>query len=88
MSLPQSAADIAGSTKAVVVTAIPATAAGMGQTFGWIPDDIGKLASLVGMIALFAPIVFAAKRWQLEKQQMRLQIKLLEKKYSEDEEDG
>lgn len=42
--------EMAQSTKLAAGIAASTTAAGVGEIFGWIPDDIGKLAALIGCV--------------------------------------
>lgn len=78
MSLQDGAVNIAGSSKAVMMTAGLATGSGASQMFGWIPDDIGKAASLAGILALLIPVFFAFKRWRSEQQKMELEQQKLQ----------
>lgn len=77
MSLQENVTNAVGSTKAVIGAAAGAGTTGASQMFGWIPDDIGKAASLAAILALLVPVWFALQKWKLEREKMKLEIEAL-----------
>ena len=55
------------------------TGAGLGTILDWIPNDIGKLATLVGIVLSLVLIWVHGRKGRLEHKKIQLEIALLEK---------
>lgn len=78
MSLKQNVVEAVGSTKAVLTTSAASVTIGADQTFfNYIPDDIGKLGSFVGIASVLITLYFAWKKNKLEREKMQLEIDIL-----------
>ena len=56
------------------------TTLGMGVIFEWIPNDIGKLASLVGVVLSVVLIYVHLRRTNIENKKSKIELELLEEK--------
>lgn len=70
--------EIAQDIKTAGTVAAGTTASGVGSTFGMIPDDIGKLAALVGAILSAVLIYIHVRKWWLDRRKGRLEVQLLQ----------
>jgi hypothetical protein len=71
---------IASDPRVAHVVAAASAAAGVGDWFQVIPDDIGKLAALCGAV-LSAVLIFThARRGRLDSRKLQLEIRALEAK--------
>lgn len=68
------------SVKTAATAGLTTTSAGVGTWFDVIPDDIGKLASLVGICLTAVLLVFHIKKGLLDIRKANLEIKLLQNK--------
>lgn len=80
MSIKDLAGHAVSSPKAGATVAAVTTSSGLGTALDWIPSDIGKLATLVG-IALSAVLIYThLRRGKIEYEKARLEVELLRKK--------
>ena len=70
-------------TKIAVVTAAGTTAGGGITALQWIPDDIGKLASLAGAGLSLVLIYTHLRRSSVENKKMELELEILRTKEEE-----
>jgi hypothetical protein len=71
------------SPKPAVVVAMSTTGTGMGTIFDVIPDDIGKLATLVGIILSSVLIYTHSRRMVMDSKKDKLQLDILKEKRRE-----
>lgn len=74
-SVKQTVMDLASNAKVGIVTAASTTGSGIGTVLNWIPDDIGKLATLVGLIV---SCIVGYAHWRLA-QKTKTETELLRK---------
>jgi hypothetical protein len=67
----------ATSVKAAAITGTATTGAGVSTWFDVIPDDIGKLASLIGICLTAVLIVFHIRKGMLDIKKTQLEIELI-----------
>ena len=72
--------EIAQNIKVAGAVAAGTTASGVGSAFEMIPDDIGKLAALVGAILSVVLIYVHVRKWWLERRKGRLEVQILREK--------
>jgi hypothetical protein len=72
--------NFATSVKTAATAGVTTASAGVGTWFDVIPDDIGKLASLVGLCLTAVLLVFHIKKGLLDIRKANLEIKLLQNK--------
>lgn len=66
--------------KAATTVAVGTTATGLGTVLDIIPDDIGKLATVVGIMLSCVLIYVHLRKGSLEKKKIELEIEVLQKK--------
>lgn len=66
-------------TKVAATVATGTTASGVSSLLDIIPDDIGKLATLVGIALSMVLIYFHIRKGRLEKKKLELEIRKLER---------
>lgn len=76
--------NFATSVKTAATAGVTTASAGVGTWFDVIPDDIGKLASLVGICLTVVLLVFHIKRGLLDIKKANLEIELLKKQTNKD----
>lgn len=62
------------------LVAFATSAAGISSWFKWIPDDIGKLATVIGVILTTVLIFTHASRGRLERRSLELDLALKKRK--------
>ena len=86
MSIKEQAIQYATNIKVGVVTGAGTVSAGAGTWFDVIPDDIGKLASLVGILLSSLLIFFHVQKIRksaLEISKTRLEIEIIKEREAE-----
>ena len=86
MSIKEQAIQYATNIKVGVVTGAGTVSAGAGTWFDVIPDDIGKLASLVGILLSSLLIFFHVQKIRksaLEISKTRLEIEIMKEREAE-----
>ena len=66
--------------KLAAMVSASTTSVGFGLIFDWIPNDIGKLASLIGIVLSIVLICFHLRKGRIETKKAKLEIELLEQK--------
>ena len=66
--------------KAAVMVSASTTGVGLGVVFDWIPNDIGKLASLIGIILSIVLIIFHLRKGHIENKKSKIELELLQEK--------
>jgi len=80
MSIKENLTQLATDTKTAAAVGSITTSTGVGTILEWIPNDIGKLATLVGVI-LSAVLIFThIRKGNIEYRKIKLEIKLLEER--------
>lgn len=64
-------------TKSAAVTAAATTGLSLGTVLEWIPDAIGKLGTLVGIILSIVLIAVHIRRYRMDSKKHRLETELL-----------
>jgi uncharacterized membrane protein YfcA len=59
------------------------TGTGLGTVLDWIPDDIGKLATLVGIILSIVLIYTHWRKGRIEYKKIQLEIRILKEREAE-----
>lgn len=72
--------EIITSSKTAHITAAATTATGFASIIDLIPDNIGKLAALAGVVLTCVLIYVHLKKGALERRKLELELKALEKK--------
>lgn len=72
--------DIATDPKVGTTVAGFTSATGLGTTLSWIPEDIGKLATVVGIVLSLVLIYTHLRKGRSEYKKVQLEIALLERK--------
>ncbi len=67
-------------TKIAATVATGTTASGLSSLLEIIPDDIGKLATVVGIALSLVLIYFHIRKGRLEKRKLELEVRELERK--------
>ena len=75
--------EIATDTKVAIVIATGTTSTGIGSVLDWIPDDVGKLATVVGIVLSVVLIRTHWRKGNLEYKRLRMEIALLKDKEAE-----
>lgn len=70
--------EIVESTKVATFVSATTTGAGVSTIFEWVPDDIGKLASLVGIILSVVLIYFHIRKIIIDEKVNKINMKMLE----------
>ena len=83
MNIKIMAMEFAHSTKAAVSTAVGTTTTGVGTILELIPNDIGKLATLVGIILSSVLIYTHFRKGRIEYAKTKLEIEILKEKQRE-----
>lgn len=81
------AEEIIQSPKAGHVVAMTTTTTGVGTILDLIPDDIGKLATLCGIVLTVVLVYVHIQRWRLDKEKDELEKQLLRQQISEGKND-
>lgn len=66
--------------KIATMVSASTTTLGMGVIFDWIPNDIGKLASLVGVLLSIVLIYFHIRKGRLDNKKSKIELEILEDK--------
>ena len=69
--------EIVVSPKPAIAVAMSTTGTGMGTIFDLIPDDIGKLATLIGIILSTVLIYTHSRRMMMDAKKDKLQLEIL-----------
>ena len=77
MSLKPVAQEIASNAKVAVLVSSSTMGTGMGTVLDLIPDDIGKLATLIGIILSSVLIYTHWRKGRIEYMKTQLEIKIL-----------
>ncbi len=77
MSVKDFVQELAANPKTAHVTATLTTGTGLGTVMEWIPDDIGKLATLVGIVLSLVLIRNHWRKGRAENEKLQLQIQAL-----------
>lgn len=78
------ASEILTSTKAATVSATATTTSGVATFLEWIPSDIGKLATLIGIVLSSVLIYTHIKKAKRDKERHELEIAILRKQLNND----
>ena len=70
--------------KTAIVVAAGSVSSGLGTVFNLIPDDIGNLATLTGIILSSVLIYTHWRKGRIEYEKTRLEIELMKKNIKED----
>jgi hypothetical protein len=81
MSTREIAQEIANNPK--IASGVSAATTGAGLWVEWIPDDIGKIATLVGIILSCVLIYTHIRRGRIEYEKTQLEISILREKEAE-----
>ncbi len=73
---------IYSSQKIASVVSAGTTTLGASLIFDWIPNDIGKFASLVGIVLSLVLIYFHIRKGRIEQKKAKLELELLKKEKS------
>lgn len=79
------AEEIIQSPKAGHVVAMTTTTTGVGTILDLIPDDIGKLATLCGIVLTVVLVYVHIQRWRLDKEKYQIERQLLQEKLSKEQ---
>ena len=80
MSVQEQALQAAANPKIAAAVSLVTTSTGVSTWLSWIPDDIGKLATLVG-IALSVVLIYThLRKGRAEYQKLQLEIEILREK--------
>lgn len=71
---------ISESAKVAAATSATTAGSGMATWLEWIPSDIGKLATLIGLTLSIVLIYTHLKKYKREEEKHKLEIEILEKK--------
>lgn len=74
------------STKTAVAVASATTASGVGSLLDWIPNDIGKIATLIGIVLSLVLIFTHSVRMYLDYRKFNVEIDILHTKRRKAEE--
>ena len=75
--------ELAANPKVAHAAAMATTSTGIGTLFDVIPDDIGKLATLVGIILSSVLIYTHARRWHMDSAKNKLELEILKERRRE-----
>lgn len=75
--------DVAQEPKVAVGVSAATTGSGLGYLFDWIPSEIGKLATLIGIILSLVLIYTHIRRGLVEYRKGELDIKIAEARLEE-----
>ena len=75
--------EIAVSPKPAIAVAMSTTGTGMGTIFDLIPDDIGKLATLIGIVLSSVLIYTHTRRMMMDSKKSKLELEILKEKRRE-----
>lgn len=65
-------------TKTALTVATGTTGVGVSSWLDWIPDDIGKLATLVGIALSLVLIYVQLRKGRLERQKLKIELEVLQ----------
>ena len=71
------------SPKPAIAVAMSTTGTGMGTIFDLIPDDIGKLATLIGIVLSTVLIYTHSRRMMMDSKKSKLELEILQDKRRE-----
>ena len=77
MSLKESLSNVTGDVRLGVGTAAAPTSTGLGMVLDYIPDDIGKLASCVGIVLSSVLIYTHIRKGRAEYEKIKLETEKL-----------
>lgn len=66
-------------TKTAVATATVTAGTGISSWLAWIPEDIGKLATLVGIMLSIVLIYVHLRKGRLEREKLKLEMEVLKR---------
>lgn len=72
--------------KAAHTIAVATVATGVSDMLDWIPDDVGKLATFLGVVLTTVVIFTSIRRGRYEYEKAQLEIELLRRKVDAEEE--
>ena len=75
--------ELAASPKAAQLVAMTTTGTGMGTVFEWIPSDIGKLATLIGIVLSSILIYKHSMLLKQDSEKNKLELEILKEKRRE-----
>lgn len=80
----ETATNVVQSGKTAVAVSAGTATAGISKWLGWIPDDIGKLATLIGICLSLALLYFHIRKGLLELKKVQLEYKMVKRKEQDD----
>lgn len=83
MNVREALQELASNPKVASTVSAVTTGTGVGTVLDWIPDGIGKLATLVGIVLSLVLIYTHWRKGRIEYRKTLLEIKILEEKEAE-----
>lgn len=83
MSVTEWLQELASNLKVALTVSATTTTTGLGTALKWIPNDIGKLATLVGIALSLVLIYTHWRKGRIEYRKTLLEIQILEEKEAE-----
>lgn len=87
MIIKSLAAEALQNPKAAHTIAVATVTTGVSTLLDWIPDDVGKLATLLGIVLTTVLIFTHIRRGQCEHEKAQLEIELLRRKLESEEDE-
>lgn len=83
MSAKEGLQELASNPKVASMVSAATTGTGLGTFLEWIPNEIGKLATLVGIVLSLVLIYTHWRKGRIEYQKTQLEIAILKEKEAE-----